>query len=391
MADRMAIVHSRVLDGTGAEPLDDGVVLMHEGRFEAVGPAAKVPVPPDAMVIDAGGRTAMPGIIEGHAHVGGDFKDQRLLRLSLQCGITTVCSVSANLRGIALRDAIEQRLVRGGARLLAGCIVNCTNGHVRFRTADGPWEVRKAVREMVAAGADFIKTAASGGFYGRHESCASPNYTLEELTALCDEAHAWGVPVVVHCHSQPGLGYCLAAGVDQIHHGAFIDEPTVHAIRERGTWFMPTLAVTSQRNIEGLRDQPWQSEEMAKAHPIHRAGVRLAYRIGVKLCLGDDYPGGPWWRPGERTMVELAELVACGLTPIEAIATIRNTAAAYGRADELGSLEAGKKADLLLVDGHPDRRIEILQDPSAIALVIKDGIVEFADDPYRQHVPAREP
>jgi imidazolonepropionase-like amidohydrolase len=300
--------------------------------------------------------------------------------------------VSANTAGIRLRDDIEEGLVRGCARLVAGCVVTCTNGHVKFRAADGPWEIRKAVREMVMAGADFIKTAASGGFVGKHEKCASPNYTQEELIALTEEAHAWEVPVIVHCHTQPGLGYCIEAGVDQIHHGAFIDEAAIAGIKEKGLFYMPTLAVTCERNIEGLADEPWQTREMKISQPIHRAGVRLARKLGVKLAVGTDYPGNPRsWDYGDRTMYEMQELVACGLSSMEAVcAATRTNADAYGRLDELGTIEAGKRADLLVVTGNPAENVEVLYEADNINIVIKDGVVESTDEEHKQHYRIRE-
>jgi imidazolonepropionase-like amidohydrolase len=277
--------------------------------------------------------------------------------------------------------------VRGCARIIAGCIVTCTHGHVKFRTADGPWEVRKAVREMVLAGADFIKTAASGGFWAANETCSSPNYTYEELQALADEAHAWSVPVVVHCHTQPGLNNCIKAGIDQIHHGAFIDEEAVHGIKEKGLVYTPTLAVTCQRNIEALADQPWQTKEMIESQPIHRKGVRLAHEIGVKLAVGCDYPGTPkGWKIGDRTMFEMQELVRCGLSPMEAIvAATRNNADAYGRLKEFGTLEPGKKADLLVVNGNPLDDIGVLYRGENIAIVLKEGVVEYTDEEHERH------
>lgn len=381
-----------LVDGTGAPPVADGVVVIRKGRIEAVGRKETVPIPGNALPIDAAGNTVMPGIIEGHAHVGGTPDAQKVLRLSLQRGITTVCSVSANLRGIELRDGIEAGHVRGCAGLLAGCIITCTNGHVKHRTADGPWEVRKAVREMVMAGADFIKTAASGGFAGRNEVCADPNYTCEELVALVEEAHAWRRPVVVHCHTQPGLDNCIRAGVDQIHHGAFIDEAAVRGIREKGLYYMPTLAVTCDRNIAALADQPWQTKEMKEAQPIHRRGARLAHQIGAKLAVGTDYPGTPkTWKIGDRTMFELVELTQCGLSPMEAIvAATRNNADAYRRLQDLGTLEPGKRADLLVVTGNPLEDIGLLSDGRNIALVMKDGVVESADESYQRYYRLRE-
>ncbi|MBN1674903.1 MAG: amidohydrolase family protein [Kiritimatiellae bacterium] len=391
------VLHGLLIDGTGAEPVPDSAVLIRGQRIEAVGGANAVNIPAGTEVIDATGKTVLPGIIEGHAHVadakaGGATEAQRVLRLSLQRGITTVCSVSAETAGIALRDAIEEGQVRGCARLVAGCVVTCTNGHVKGRAADGPWEVRKAVREAVMAGADFIKTAASGGFVGKNEVCSSPNYTLEELTALTVEAHAWGKPVVAHCHTQPGLGYCIEAGVDQIHHGAFIDEAAVRGIKERELFYMPTLAVTCDRNIQGLADQPWQTKEMIESQPVHRAGVRLAHECGVTFCVGTDYPGNPRsWDFGDRTLFELQELVRCGLTPMAAIvAATRNNAAAYRLLDKLGTLEPGKQADMLVVTGNPAADVSVLYEAANINVVLKDGVVESADAAHQHHYRMRE-
>ena len=392
MGDATVVAHGRLIDGTGARPVDDSVVVVENGRVSDVGSAEKVRIPEGAETIDATGKTVMPGIIEGHAHVPGEPRGQKVLRLSLQRGITTVCSVSANVRGIALRKGIEDGDVRGCARLIAGCVVSCTHGHVKFRAADGPWEIRKAVREMVMAGADFIKTAASGGFASPDEVCALRNYTYEELDALVDEAHGWHVPVVVHCHTQPGLDNCIRAGTDQIHHGAFIDEAAVHGIKEAGLFYIPTLAVTCQRNIDAKADRPWETAEMSEAQPIHRKGVRLAHEIGVKIGVGTDYPGTPvTWRVGDRTMFEMQELVAYGMTPMEAIvAATRTNAEAYGRLADLGTLEPGKRADLLMVSEDPLEDIGVLYDGDNINLVMKDGRVESTDEDHKQYYRVRE-
>ncbi|MFP3904473.1 MAG: amidohydrolase family protein [Armatimonadota bacterium] len=401
MENVTAIVGGTIIDATGADPLHEGTVLVRDGRIADIGPADRVAVPADAQVIEASGRTVMPGLIEGHAHVRGDATAQQILRISLQRGITTVCTVhagaqgpgeGANTLGIDLRDGIASGQIRGCARLVAGCMVTPTNGHVRYRDADGPWEVRKAVREMVQEGADFIKTAASGGFVGKNEVCAMRNYTLEELTALVDEAHAWSRPVVVHCHTQPGLNNCIDAGVDQIHHGAFIDEEAVRGIKDRNLWYMPTLSVTCQRNIDALSDQPWQTVEMSESQPIHRKGVKLAHQIGVKLCVGTDYPGtGRTWKIGDRTIWELMELEACGLSRMEALMAATKTNAEAYRLDDLGTLEPGKIADMVVLEGDPLAGFEALYDHLNIKLVLKDGKVEFAADDLTKHYTLREP
>ncbi|MBM4049264.1 MAG: amidohydrolase family protein, partial [Planctomycetes bacterium] len=193
-------------------------------------------------------------------------------------------------------------------------------------------------------------------------------------------------------HTQPGLANCIRAGIDQIHHGAFIDPAAVHGIKEKGLYYMPTLAVTCQRNIEALADQPWQTKEMIPAQPIHRAGVRLAHELGVKLCVGCDYPGTPkGWKIGDRTMFEMQELVRCGLTPMEAlVAATRTNAAAYGKLDDFGTLEPGKRADLLLVTGNPLDDISVLYNAENIVLVMKDGVVESADEQFKRYYRVRE-
>lgn len=387
-----AVLHGTLIDGTGAEPLPDSAVIVRDGLIETVGTAIDTLIAEDCKVIDAAGRTVMPGLIEGHAHVGGDPASQQVLRLSLQRGITTVCSVSANVKGIALRNGINAGFIRGCARMIAGCVVTPTFGHVRFRTADGPWEVRKAVREMVAEGADFIKTAASGGFWGKDEACSARNYTYAELRALVDEAHAWDRPVVVHAHTQPGINNSIRAGVDQIHHGAYIDEEGVRGILEHDLWYMPTLRVTSDRNIAAWPDRPWMAADMKQAQPIHREGARLAHELGVKIAFGTDYPGArDAWEIGDAALWELQELTWVGLCPMEAIvAATRITAEAYRR-DDLGTLQPGKSADLLVVDGNPLNDVGILYDRRNIKLVMKQGVVESADDDYAKHYVIIEP
>jgi len=264
------VLHGQLLDGNGGQPLADSAVVVQADRILGVGPADTTALPDGAEIIDATGKTVMPGIIE---------------------------------------------------------------------------------------------------------------------------AHAWGVPVACHVHTQPGLTNCIQTGVDQIHHGAFIDPDAVRGIHEAGLYYIPTLTVTCQRNIEGKADRPWETKEMIESQPIHRAGVRLAHEIGVKLGVGTDYPGTPAaWRIGDRTMAELRELVACGLSPMESIvAATRTNAEAFGRLDDLGTLEPGKKADLIVVNGDPLDDVAVLGDENRIELVIKDGQVESADAEYRHHYSIKEP
>ncbi len=376
---------AQFLDGCGGEPIRDAAVIIENGKVAYAGKEEGSPSSADYPVIDCAGATVIPGLIEGHAHVSGGISGIPVLRRSLQRGITTVCSVSANKTGVGTRDAIFDGKLRGCANLIVGYTITPTNGHVRFRDANGPWEVRAAVREAAEATADFIKTAASGGFWGKYESCSIRNYTLEELEALVDEAHAWERPVVVHAHTQPGINNSITAGIDMIHHGAFIDEEGVRGIRAKDLYYMPTLRVTCDRNLAAWPDRPWMIAEMRQSQPIHRAGVRLAHELGVRLALGCDYPGSSaGWAVGDSTLWELGELVACGLTPFEALMTSTANADAYHlrRHYGIGTLEEGMSADLLVVRTDPLKDIMTLYDNRNFAMIVKAGNIEYATGEY---------
>jgi len=369
-----AIVGAQVIDGTGAEPLADGTVIVRGELIEAVGPSSEVDAPDDARVIDAAGMTVLPGLIDAHMHVGHGFGPVRRLQECLRRGTTTVADVTGGPAAVRLREAIETDLIRGCARYHVGCVVGCTFGHLRREddhiagaTVDGPWEVRRGVRAMVQAGADFIKTAASGGFQWAAEAVTMRNYTQEELDALTDEAHAWHRRVAVHAHTQPGIGMAIRAGIDMITHGSYIDEAGLAELRASGLCFVPTLYITSERSFSRASLPAHISERMRDAHGPHREGVARAIALGLPIAVGTD--GGP----GDAAF-ELQELVACGMTPMQAIvAGTRATAQALGIDERTGTLAPGRRADLQVVRGDPLAEIALLQDPDALALVMRDG------------------
>ena len=388
-----AIVNGTVIDGTGGAAWDPGVVLVEGDRIAAVGAAADVAVPPDAQAIDAAGKTVLPGMIDGHMHVTRmpEFLDARghlttslqavgKLRQCLRWGTTTVANMSGCAQNVVLREAIDAGQVGPCSRQLVAAMVNATGGHVRGRAADGPWEVRKAVREMITAGADLIKTAASGGFMWKHERVEWEDYTTEELTALVHECHGKGKRAGVHAHSQPGLSHAIEAGCDIIMHGALIDDEALEGIAAKGLYFMPTLYITSTHVTERPNIAAHMKERMEHAHPIHRAGVRKAHEMGITIAGGTD--GGP----GD-IMHELVELVACGLSPMDAIvAATRNSAEALGIADSVGTLEPGKQADLLVVEGDPLDDVACLTTLDNILLVMKGGRVALTAEEWKQHL-----
>ncbi len=389
MAKIKVILHGTLIDGNGGVPVEDSCIVVDGDYISQVGKCGEVQYPQDAEIIDATGKYIIPGLIEGHAHYGG-YGCIPILQKSLQRGITSLACVCAGSNGIELRNTIRDQKLRGCAKVIAGCIVTPTHGHVKdyeVGPADGPWAVRKMVRHFAELEADFIKTAASGGFWDKNEKCAVRNYTREELDALADEAHAWDLKCVVHAHTQPGINNSIDAGIDQIHHGGFIDEEGVRKIKEKGLYYMPTLRVTSFRNLNAWPSRPWMQEEMAQANPVNRAGLKLAHEIGVKIMVGTDYPGSKAeWEPGESTSYEMMEMQACGMTPMELIvAATRTNAEGYGKLHEIGTIEAGKFADIVLLNKTPLEDIAVLHEKETIAMVLRDGIVEYCDDQYRDH------
>jgi len=384
---RIALTNGRIIDGTGQIVPEPAAVLIDGSVLAAVGPASDVCLPEDARVIDIQGKTVLPALIDGHMHVSrepGQLDHLGHVRANLQAvgklqaclrwGTGTVAHAAGSPESMILRDVIRSGQVYGCSDLLIGAVVTPTCGHVRGRSADGPWEIRKAVRELIAAGADFIKTCASGGFQREHEKLTHEDYTLEELYALVDHAHSRDKRVHVHAHAQPGLRNAIKAGCDVILHGALIDDAALEGIAAKGLWYMPTLYITSEKAREGKRWPAYMTERMKAAHPVHCAGVAKAHEMGIKIVTGTD--GGPG-----AIMNELCLLVGCGLSPMDAlVAATASTADVLGILDNVGTLEAGKKADLVVVNSDPIRDISTLTSKDSIFLVMKDGAIQMAGD-----------
>ncbi|MFO7948473.1 MAG: amidohydrolase family protein [Armatimonadota bacterium] len=380
------IYAGQLIDGTGSEPVADAAIVIEEGRISAVGPADEVEVPDDVEEVEARDKTVMPGIIDGHQHVGFGLRPFQDLRANLAKGVTTVVGANSGPEGVAMREAIASGRMGHAARYFVCAVVGATGGHMHREDdniagvdCDGPWEVRKGVRAMAMKGVDFIKTAASGGFQWAHEAVENEDYTVEELAALVDEAHRRQKQVVVHAHSQPGLNHAIQVGCDQIHHGALIDEEALEGIKEKGLAYLPTLHITSEQCYTRESWALHMRERMREASPIHREGVKKAHEMGIEMGVGTDGNAGD-------AMHELMELCDCGLSPMEAIvAGTRNTARAMGVIDRFGTLEPGKLADLLIVGKDPLDDISVLYDEDNIQLVMKEGAVAFTDAEYNRH------
>jgi imidazolonepropionase-like amidohydrolase len=379
----IALVDARLVDGTGAAPLEGATVVIEDGLVVAVG--AMVDVPSQCRVFDVEGRTVLPGLVDGHMHVTGmpglldgramleaQLEASEILRECLRWGTTTVGHAGGCRENLALRDMIDAGRLKGRARLRVSGVVTATGGHVRGEGVDGPWEIRKVARRMALEGFDHYKTTATGGFMWLHEALGMPDYTAEELEALVAEARMRHRLVHCHAHAQPGIQNAVDAGCHVILHGTYADEAALQSIAERGLIFMPTLYVTSEHSWKLTKRDPEVNARIEAAHDPHRAAVARAHELGVPLATGTD--GFP--RPG-ALVHELVELVGCGLTPQESIvAATRNAAAALGVGHRLGTIEVGKLADCVVVEGDPLADIAVMTDQAAIAMVVKEGVVE---------------
>ena len=393
---KQAIIGSTIINGTGSEPLRIGTILIQDGKIGEVGKADQIKLDPDVERIDATGKFTMPGIIDSHVHVTPNqdvpndirinlrvgFNSISLLRQSLGAGVTTVVSIGGGPPSVELTNAINEGYVDRCANQITAGVVNASGGHVRGRHADGPWEIRKAVRELASAGCTMIKTAATAGFQWEHERVHWPDYTEEELTALVDEARMRDMPVAAHAHGHEGLKYAVNARVHMIHHGALIDEEGLEAINKADLYFVPTLFTTSIGRVAKV-EQPWTKERMEAAYPIHREGVSKAHKMGTKIALGTDGGAGD-------AMIELSEFVDCGLSPMDAIvAGTRNTADALSILDRVGTIESGKDADLLIIGKNPLNDINVLQNQDNIDLVMTHGKVQTTSNEMKVYLNPR--
>jgi imidazolonepropionase-like amidohydrolase len=356
--------------------------------------------PPDA--VDLAGRTLMPGLIDAHAHISSDterspgfgpppslhgddprppelgyFVLARTATALLGAGITTVRDVgSYGGEAIVLRRAIELGLVDGPRILSCGRILSATAPGARifgtmYREADGPWEMRKAVREQIRDGADYIKIMATGARSVVREDPEPAQMTAEEVRAVVDEAHRMGFRVAAHAEGLGGARIAVEEGVDTIEHGLSLHRaPELLALMaERGIVLVPTLSTFADLAERFAGDFAPTLVEQAKrqAEDAHKT-LDAAHAAGVTLAMG--YDSGP---PG-ASATELVRMAAAGLGAAAAItAATRGSAQALGLDEDLGTVEAGKTADLLVVDGDPLGDPSVLLDRSRIWLVVQAG------------------
>ncbi|MGP0050953.1 MAG: amidohydrolase family protein [Solirubrobacteraceae bacterium] len=408
---RLWLSGARVFDGTGAAVRDGVAVLVTDGVIERVANADDA-VPEGARTIDLRGRMLIPGLINIHVHVQGRRPSpargaepilagtsahflQAALRDTLRMGVTTVRNVGSQERQPQeARQAMRYGAFRGPRLLTCGLIISATAPGGRFygamyREADGPDEVRKAVREQLREGADFIKVMTTGARSNELEDPEPTQLTDAELGALVEEAHRLGVKVAAHAEGLDGTEAAIRHGIDTIEHGMYLNQrpELLEQMASRGQVLVPTLGGYYWMAGLGVAIDPAGAPSEAEmlpslvelAHHNLEQGsrtLRAARDAGVEIALGSDREAVS----GADTALELLRMIHHGLAPVDALRSATSVAArAIGLQDHIGTVAPGKLADLVVVDGDVLREPELLLDPDRIGLVLQLGEVVAGD------------
>ena len=392
---RTALIGGVLIDGSGGPPRRDTTLLIEGTKIVDV--SQQRAFGPEVRIVDLGGRTVMPGLIDCHihfAHWGMNliaYQQQSLMLLAaetvaaLRTTLEAGCTTARDLGGLdaGFREAVAKGLIAGPRLHCSLVIVSPTNGIVDATTVqglpspvvpgmprpecNGPYGVRAKVREVLRQGADVIKIATSGGVSSAKLHPKRPIFTAEEVEAIVDEAHMAGVPVCCHALGGPGVLTAVRAGVDTIEHGGWLDDACIEEMVRRRTWYVPTFAVYRWHATLG----PQFKQERARAmNQHHIESFRRALQAGVRIAMGTDAGGYGYGDNG----LEPVLMVEAGMTPAQAIeVSTRRSAECMGIADEVGTLARGKEADLIVLDADPLADIGVLRETKHRALVMKGG------------------
>ena len=390
----------RLLDVKTGNTITNQTIVIEGDKIVSVGTGNLIKAAPDARVIDLPDATVMPGMIDAHTHL--TFNPQfgyemlgisvprealigaRNARVTLDAGFTTVRNVGARgYSDIALRDAINVGDVPGPRIIASGPALSITGGHcdnnllpydyhaTEAGVADGVESVQHKVREIIKYGADVIKVCATGGVMSKGDDPNHSQFTLEEMKAIVAEAHRLGRKVAAHAHGAEGVRWASEAGVDSVEHGHLMDDAAITTLKKNGTYLVPTLYLMDwlRENAATTHLPEYSRKKMEMVSQVGQNNIRKAIAAGVKIGMGTDaavYPHG-------LNAHELAVYVRLGMTPLEAIQTTTiNDAALLGWSDRIGTIEAGKYADVIAVDGDPLKDVTVLE---RVKFVMKGGEV----------------
>lgn len=399
---------ARMFDGKSNALASPGLVVVADGKIAGVG--AKASVPAGAETIDLGDATLLPGFIDAHTHITMMYNESHSrtvldelekpipemaldasvnARITLLAGFTTVRDVgSEHYLDAGLRNAINRGIVPGPRMLVAVHAIGATGGHcdeTGFRAGlfgretgpedgviNGADQARRAVRLAHKYGATIIKTCATGGVLSMADAVDTPQLTQDELNAIVDEAHALKLKTAAHAHGAEGAKRAIKAGIDSIEHGSFLDDEALEMMKQRGTFYVPTLMAAqglSERIQKGAEIPPPILEKAKAAIAAIHQTFQKALAKGIKIGLGTDaavYPHG-------RNAEEFHQMVDLGVKPVDALkAGTSSDAELLGLQDKIGTLETGKLADIVAVPGDP---VENIRQTEHVLLVMKEGVI----------------
>ncbi|WP_114954686.1 metal-dependent hydrolase family protein [Sphingosinicella terrae] len=402
-AESVVVTADRMVDVLAGRVVEEPVIVITDGRIASVvGRGGARPIIPEgATRIDLPGHTILPGLIDLHVHLDsspyyGPYESLQFTDLfdavqgptfardMLEAGFTTVRNVGSDLYAdVAYKQAIDEGRIPGPRIVPAAHALSATGGHCDETflppslhqpapgVADGPQALRNRVREMRRNGAEVIKVCATGGVFSRNTEPGQQQLSEDELRAIAEEAHQWGLRVAAHAHGAAGIRAAIRAGIDTIEHASLIDAEGIRLARERGTWLVMDIFNTEYTQSQGrangiLEDNLRKDREIAQAQ---RDNFRAAHRAGVRMAFGSD----AGVMPHGSAAGQFRYMVEYGMTPLEAIqAATRNAAQALGREGDVGAIAPGRFGDIVAVDGDPLADVRQLE---SVDVVIQNGRV----------------
>ena len=396
---RTLIRAGHLLDVHSGKVLDEQTIVVTGDKIAAVAPSASILAMTGDKVIDLGSLTVLPGMIDVHTHITGnpDFDPYKELigtdakeaitgvvnaRTTLLAGFTTIRNVGAGgYTDVDLRDAINDGQVEGPHMLVSGPPLGITGGHcdenllpIKYHVvgdgvADGIAAVQHQVRQNIKYGVDLIKICATGGVLSKGDDPQASQYTLEEMKAIVADAHRLGRKVAAHAHGAQGILWASEAGVDSIEHGSYINDEAIAVMKKNGTYLVPTLYLEDWM-LESGHLPDFYHHKMVDVSAVAKKNIQHAMESGVKIAMGTDAAVYPHGLNAHELDVYVNQLHMAPLAAIQS--TTLNAADLLGWSDKVGSLDAGKWADIIAVDGNPIADVKLLQD---VKFVMKAGVV----------------